>query len=521
MGKREIAKNTLVFAGSTLASRVLGFIRDILIASFFGAGPITDAFFVAFRIPNLFRRLLGEGALSSSFMPVFAKHEEREGVKPVLDSAFASLLPILTLLLIAGETLTPQIVRLIAPGFSKDPGIFKLTVELTKITFPYIFFMGMAILVGAALNYAGDFFYTSFSPCLLNASIIASVLLFAGHMEQPVFCLAWGVFAGGVLQIAFHFLGAKRYNLLPNPLSRPFTPPVREALALMLPATAGLAIHQVNTLVDTIIASFLPKGSVSYLYYANRLFQLPLALFGIAIGTVLLPYAARYVAQGRHEEVLENTRFSVSFALLITVPAAAGLALYAFPIIDLLFRRGRFTEAASHSTAAALAMYALGLPLVSAAKPVISLFYAHRDMKTPVKAAGIALFVNAAGNLLLMGPMKHTGLALATSIASLAQLLYLLLKLKKLYPLRSLAPQRLPAKAASLTVLVASILVLKNLIPYHNHDPMTLRALKVFAVILASGTAYIIATLGFKIEEMLVVAEIIRSKWLDKLKNKA
>ncbi len=502
MGKREITKNTLIFASATMLSRILGFIRDILIATYFGATPASDAFFVAFRIPNLFRRLLGEGALSSAFIPVFAQEEKRhKTIRHVLNSAFSSLLIVLTLLLIAGELFTPQLVALIAPGFIKAKEQLLLTVKLTKITFPYIYFMGMAILMGAALNYKKDFFYTSLSPCLLNICIIASILTLSRHLSEPIFALAWGVFAGGILQILFHLYGAKKLKVLPNPLSKPFTEPVKKALKLMAPATVGLAIHQINTLIDTVIASFLPEGSISFLYYANRLFQLPLALFGIAIGAVLLPYAAQSVANGQKEEVLDNAAYSIDFVMYVTIPAALGLVVFAFPIIDVLFRRGIFSLSDAQNTAYALAMYALGLPFISVAKILVSLFHSHMDMKTPVKAAAVALVVNVVLNLILMHPLKHAGLALATSAAAVTQLLYLALALKRLdvHP-KQLIPKNLKSTLAACIITLTFMLVLYKLLPFSPDKTFLNRALHIFTYVTAAAGCHILIGVLLKIE---------------------
>ena len=502
MGKREITKNTLIFASATLASRILGFVRDILIASLFGASPLTDAFFVAFRIPNLFRRLLGEGALSSAFIPLFARCEqEGKDLKEVINSAFTSLLIILCLLLALGETLTPLLVRAIAPGFSPNSPIFGLTVRLTRITFPYIFFMGTAILIGAALNYKKDFFYTSLSPCLLNISFIFFMLFLIRHFKEPIFCLAWAVFAGGIAQMIFHLYGAYRLDLLPSRLTKPFSEDVITAIKLMGPATVGLAIHQINTLVDTIIASLLPEASISYLYYANRLFQLPLALFGIATGAVLLPYASELVAKGERQKLTENARFSNQFVLFITLPAAIGLMLLAYPISDTLFRRGAFGVEASRATALALSMYAVGLPAVSMTKIAVSLFHAHMDMKTPVKAAGIALIVNIALNLLLMHPLKHAGLALATSIAGYIQLLYLYHRLKNtgIHP-KGLIPEQIPKIAFLNATLVILLLILRSTIPYRADFALHTRILYLSAGIIPTAVIYLSLGILLRIE---------------------
>ena len=514
MGKGEITRNTLIFTASTMASRILGFIRDMLIAGYFGAGSISDAFFVAFRIPNLFRRLLGEGALSSAFIPVFAHEEERgKNIAEIINSAFWSLLIVLILILAIGELFTPQLVSVIAPGFFRDRGLFDLTVRLTKITFPYIFFMGNAILIGAALNYRRDFLYTSLAPCLLNISFIFFILVLYGRFKEPVFCLAWAVFAGGLLQLLFHVYGAYRVKVLPSGWERPFTEPVIRAIKLMGPATVGLAIHQINTLVDTVIASLLPAGSISYLYYANRLFQLPLALFGTATGYVLLPYASSYVAKGRREELLENARYGVGFVLFVTLPAASGLVVFSLPIVDLLFRRGSFGIDSSSATAYALAMYALGLPVISITKVVVSLFHAHMDMKTPVKAAAIALVANILLNLILMHPLKHAGLALATSLASVVQIAFLVSKLRRhSIKLGDLIPPQTKRVFAANAALVAAMLLMAHLLPYNTGWKLPKRISAVATYIAASVALYLTMAWRLRIEVLKEIARIIRRR---------
>lgn len=497
MGRKEIAKNTLIFTFSTMASRILGFVRDILIAKFFGATPVADAFFVAFRIPNLFRRLLGEGALSSAFIPVFSQYEKEKGnIKTVLDSAFSTLIIVLAILVLLGEVFTSSLVKIIAPGLRGN--IFTLTVNLTKITFPYIGFMGTAILIGAALNHKKDFFYTSFSPCLLNICMIIALLL-SQRFPQPIKVLAWGVFTGGIVQMLFHLYGAKKLNVLPNPVCKPFHPEVVKALKLMAPATAGLAIHQINTLIDTVLASFLVAGSISFLYYANRLFQLPLALFGIAIGAVLLPYAADAVSSGRKKELIDNIRFSLEFVMWITIPAAVGLVILSFPIIDLLFRRGEFSITDAHNTASALSMYALGLPFISAIKVVVSVFHSHMDMKTPVKAAALALVANIMLNLILMKPLKHAGLALATSLSSLIQLSYLMAKANSMVKLKEIVPKNW-VKIIFVNFAFAFLLFISTKsLKYPVNENILARGTFVFGIILIFSTTYFAISSALKI----------------------
>lgn len=510
MGKKEIAKNTVVFFLGTLSSRILGFIRDILIANYFGAAGLTDAFFVAFRIPNLFRRLLGEGALSAAFIPIFSEYEAKgEDIRKIINSAFTSLLIILALLLFLGESFTPWFVSVVSPGFRKEPYIFELTVNLTRITFPYIFFMGMAILIGAALNYKRDFFYTSVSPVLLNISLITAIVL-RNHFHPPISALAWGVFAGGILQIALHFWGAYKLKVLPTITTKVFSKPVKEALKLMLPATAGLAIHQINTFVDTIIASFLPAGSISYLYYANRLFQLPLALFGIGVGSVLLPVVAESITQGKREKTEENVRYSIGLVLLVNIPAAVGLIVFSHEIVDLLFRRGAFGYKSALATAYALSMYALGLAVISINKVLASLYYGHKDMVTPVKASFVAFAVNVVLNIILVFPLKHAGLALATSLASVFQFIYLLKHIKeKGYESTRFFPSHLKKLLVLNLFILVFMILLKTVMPYKPQFPLFKRAGLVIFYILTTLFAFYTGAKLLRIPELETLEQLV------------
>ncbi len=419
--RRSLARSTAVIGGFTLLSRILGFARDILIALYFGTGTSADAFFVAFRIPNLLRRLLGEGALSASFVPVLSRYlvegDEAE-VKNLVNSAFSLLLVVLCGVLLAGELFTPLLVKLIAPGFSGIPQKFQLTVGLTRVTFPYIFFIGLVVLAMGTLNSLDHFAIPAFGPVLLNVAMILSLLVLARAFALPVYALAWGVFGGGVLQLLLHALALKRKGYLPRPTTRLLHPGVKETLALMLPALMGLAITQLNTFIDTVIASFLPQGSVSYLYYANRLFQFPLGVFGIALGTAVLPTLSRQVARGERDGVRDTLSFGLSFVWFITVPAMVGLIIFATPMVKVLFQRGAFTERSSVATAMALVCYSVGLWSAAASKVVASVFYARKEMKTIVLLSSSALLLNVVLNLLFMIPLKHAGLALATSVSS-------------------------------------------------------------------------------------------------------
>ncbi len=510
MGKREITKNTIVFFLGTLSSRILGFIRDILIAKYFGTTFTSDAFFVAFRIPNLFRRLIGEGALSAAFIPVFSEYEAKgEDINKIANSALISLFIFLALLLLFGESFTTLLVNIVAPGFKKNAHIYRLTVQLTKITFPYIFFMGMAILIGATLNYRRDFFYTSVSPVLLNISLIIAIFM-RNNFKQPIFSLAWGVFIGGILQITFHFLGAYKLKTLSFKLTLPFSEPVKEALKLMMPATAGLAIHQINTFVDTVIASFLPMGSISYLYYANRLFQLPLALFGIGVGSVLLPVVSEAITHNNSEEVVENVKYSIGLATLVNIPATMGLIVFSKEIIDLLFKRGVFTSESVTNTAYALSMYAIGLSIISINKIIVSLYHGHKDMKTPVKASLLALIANIILNIILVFPLKHAGLALATSLSSFIQLYYLLNNVKdKGYKPFELFPSHLKKLLILNLFLLALMTTLKIAVPYDFQASFLFKALHIIFYIGVTLGAFWLVARSINVPEIKILENTI------------
>jgi putative peptidoglycan lipid II flippase len=430
----KITKAAGVVSAATLLSRILGLVRDIVIAAFFGAGPAADAFFVAFRIPNLLRRLFAEGSLTISFIPVFAEYLLKRG----RDEAFAlarSSWWILTITLAAvsmlGVLFSPLIVKVIAPGFVSSPEKFELTVLLTRIMFPYIFFIGLVALAMGILNTLGHFAAPAASPALLSVCMVSSVLLISPHLETPVLGLAMGVMVGGSLQLALQipFMIRKGFHLfVRSPL---YHKAIRRIALLMTPAVFGAAVYQINIVVGTLLATLLPAGSVSYLYYADRMVQFPLGVFAIALATAVLPSLSKHAAM----EDMEGLRSSFSYALrlvfFITIPAMTGLIILREPIVSLLFERGEFNAATTRLTAEAVLYYAVGLWAFSGVRIVVSAFYSLQDTKTPVKTAVVSLVANIVLSLLLMGPMLHGGLALATSLASSVNLTLLILALRR------------------------------------------------------------------------------------------
>jgi len=424
----RVAKAAGVVGLATMLSRVFGFIRDVVVARYFGAGLATDAFFVAFRIPNLLRRLFAEGSLTIAFVPVFTEYlktKSRQDAFELARVAFTLLSVILAVVSIAGVLLSPAIVTLMAPGFRAAPDKYALTVLLTRIMFPYIFFIALVALCMGILNSLRHFATPALSPVILNLCMIAAALTLQDCFAEPVVALAVGVMIGGFLQLAVQLPVLFRLGVSLRPDFRFGHEGVRRIGLLMLPAAFGAAVYQINIFIGTLLASFLPEGSVSFLYYADRIVELPLGIFGIAIGTAALPSFSDQVARGQYDEMKRTISFSLRLMLFITIPAMVGIIALQEPIISVLFQRGEFDPRSAVLTAQALFWYAVGLWAFSTIRVVVAAFYALQDTKTPVRIAVAALIVNTACSVALMFPLKHSGLALATSIASAVNVLTL------------------------------------------------------------------------------------------------
>ena len=429
----RVTKAAGVVGSATLLSRILGLVRDMVTAWFFGTGLAADAFFVAFRIPNLLRRLFAEGSLTVAFIPVFTEYlynRGREEAFSLARSAWWILAMILAAVTVLGVAIAPVIVKIIALGFS-SPDKFELTVLLTRIMFPYIFFIGLVALAMGILNALGHFAAPALAPVLLNVGMIGCVFLLSPYLEKPSVGLAIGVIVGGALQLALQipFMIRKGFHLLVrSPL---YHSALKRIALLMSPAVLGAAVYQISTLVDTLLASLLPEGSVSYLYYADRLVQFPLGVFAIALATAALPSLSKQAALGDTEGLRTSFSYALRLVFFITIPAMTGLIVLREPIVQLLFERGAFDPAATRMTAEALFYYAIGLCAFSGVRIVASTFYALQDTKTPVRMAVISLVVKIVLSILFMGPMRHGGLALATSLASGVNLVLLIWALRK------------------------------------------------------------------------------------------
>jgi putative peptidoglycan lipid II flippase len=428
----RIARAATTIGTGTLLSRILGFLRDMVIARYFGAGMVADAFFVAFRIPNLWRRLVGEGSLTISFIPVYTEYltqKSEEESRKVAHIAFTIAAVILLILTILGVFFSPILIRIIAPGFVHDPEKFQLTVTLNQIIFPYLFFMGLFALCMGILNSHRHFFAPAIAPIFLNISIIVSVFLFYHTFQIPVISLALGVLAGGIIQFLFQipFLWKKRITFRFNFDFR--HPAIKRIGLLMIPGLIGTAVYQINVFIDTIFASFLPSGSVSYLFFADRLMEFPLGIFAIAVGMASLPSLSGLAAQGKIEELKETLSFTFRLVSFISVPAMVGLIALKTPIVNLLFQRGLFDYSATEKTAFALLFYSVGLWAIAGARTIVPAFYSLQDTWTPLKIALICLGANVIFIGIFVIPLKHGGLALATSLSSTLNLILLFWKL--------------------------------------------------------------------------------------------
>jgi len=418
----QVTRAAGVVGGATLLSRILGYVRDVVVAWYFGAGVSADAFFVAFRIPNLLRRLLAEGSLTMAFVPVFSECLAKEGEKEAFSMAgatFRLLALVLIVTTVLGMLLAPWIVRIVAPGFARTADKLALTAGLTRIMFPYIFFVGLVALSMGILNVLRHFAAPALSPMLLNAAMILSVLLLAPLFPVPVTALGVGVLIGGALQLALQVPFLMRKGVFFWKEKRLFHPAIRQVARLMGPTILGSAVYQVNILVGTFLASLLAQGSVAYLYYADRLVEFPLGIFGIATATAVLPTLSRQAGANDMEGLRESFVFAMRLVFFITVPATVGLVVLREPMVSLLFQRGAFDPQTTRMTAVAVLYYGIGLCAFSAVRIVVSVFYALQDTVTPVKMAIWAMGANIVLSVALMGPLEHGGLALATSAASM------------------------------------------------------------------------------------------------------
>jgi putative peptidoglycan lipid II flippase len=416
-----LVRSIATVGGITLVSRLLGFVRDVLMAALLGAGPLSDAFFVAFKLPNFLRRLFAEGAFNAGFVPMFARILEGEGkavAKAFAEQAQAALLAVLVPLVVVAIAAMPWVIVLMAPGFGADDPRYERAVEFSRITFCYILFISLTALYGGVLNSLGRFAAAAAAPVMLNLSLIGAMILSALWLDAPAYALAWGVAAAGLLQFLWLWLSVRREGMAPR-LRRPrLTPQVRRLWSLILPGAIGAGVAQINLFMDIVLASLLPPGAVSYLYYADRVNELPIGVIGVAVGTALLPLMARQLRAGQVAQAMHSQNRALEFALLLTVPAALALVVLSAPIVAVLFERGAFGAEASRATSAALAAYALGLPAYVLVKVLTPGFFAREDTRTPVKIAIVCMVSNIVIAFALIWWLAHVGIALATALSA-------------------------------------------------------------------------------------------------------
>lgn len=423
-----LMRSSAVVGVMTTISRVLGLVRDVVIAAFIGASANADAFFIAFKIPNFLRRLFAEGAFSHAFVPVLADYKKvgsAAAVKALVDRVAGVLGGSLLFITALSMLAAPLVTTIFAPGFVSQPEKFLLTSDMIRITFPYLFLISMTGFCGAILNSYGRFAVPAFTPVFLNLSLIFAALVAAPWFDEPVFALAWGVLLAGVVQLLFQLPSLYRLDLVPRPIWDTSDEGVRRIVKLMVPALFGVSVSQINLLLDTILASFLPTGSISWLYYSDRLAELPLGIFGIAIATVILPNLSAHRAAAREVSFSATLDWAVRWVLLIGVPSAVALILLAEPILITLFEYGALNARDVEMSALSLRAYSLGLIAFMLVKVLAPGFYARKDTATPVKIGIAAMVANMVMNLLFTLPLMylwnigHVGLALATSAAAI------------------------------------------------------------------------------------------------------
>lgn len=462
---RALFKATSLVGGMTLVSRILGFARDMMLARYFGAGMVMDAFTQAFKIPNFGRRTFGEGAFSLAFVPVLSEYKatrSQEEVKLLTDRVAGSLALVLFGVTLVGVVGAPVVMWIFAPGFSNDPDKYALAVRMLRVTFPYLMFISLTAMAGGILNTYSRFWVPAFTPVLLNVTMILAIIYLAPHLQEPGMALAWGVFIAGVIQLAFQLPFLARIKLLPRPRLGETHEAVTRILKLMLPAVFGSSVQQVNLVVDSIIASFLATGSVSWLYYADRMLEFPLGVFSIALGTVILPNLAQHYALKNSLGFSATLDWALRLTVVVVVPAAMGMLVFSGPLLATLFDYGKFDAHDTTMATWALTTYSSGLLSFTLVKVLVPGFYSRHDSRTPVRIGVMAVLANFVLNMLITVPWAragymapHAGIALSTSLAAFlnAWLLYRELRKTGVYaPTRGWSRLLLRVMAANLVM---------------------------------------------------------------------
>jgi putative peptidoglycan lipid II flippase len=538
---RRIASAAGVVATLTLASRITGLLRDMVTGYYFGAGIAADAFFVAFRLPNLLRRFVGEGAMSAAFIPVFTEYlgqrsaAEAERALRALATCLATAVAVLTVL---GIVLAPYWVGLLAPGFSAQPKALALTVELTRWLFPYLLLISLVALLSGFLNALRHFLAPALAPVLLNLAMIGCAVALASVLRNPIFALVWGVLLGGVLQLAVQVAPLAWRGISLTPRWEPRHPAVERVLRLLVPSALGAAAYQINVMVSTSMASVLPAGSVAALWYAGRIFEFPIGLVAVAIGTAALPSFAQQAVRGAHAELRRSLSFAVALTTVLAVPASLALLVLARPITAVLLQHGAFGADDVARTAVALQAYAVGLWPLAMVRVVVPAFYALRDVRTPALAALAALAANAAASLALMGAvppqesswlatmiarasailhvadLDHAGLALAASLAAVVNIVCVVPRLARHLGGLDLGPiaGALWRSLLAASPMVAIVYVASEGVDWTAQGHLALKAVRLSAVVAAGGLAFVGAAAAIGGPEVQALRRIITER---------
>lgn len=504
----NLLKALATVSSMTMLSRILGFVRDAIIARIFGASLATDAFFVAFKLPNLLRRIFAEGAFSQAFVPIFTEYKQtksEEETKLFLAKVAGFLSVILLIVTALGIIIAPIIVWISAPGFANDQNKFDLTIQLLRITFPYIFLISLSSLVSSVLNAYNKFAIPAFIPTFLNISFIMGALFFAPYFNPPVLVLGWAVFFGGILQLGFQLPYLKKIGFLVWPKFQYKDPAVLRVIKQMGPAIFGVSVAQFSLIINTIFASFLVSGSVSWMYYADRLMEFPTGILGVALGTILLPTLSKHAANRSDESFSLLLNWSIRLALILALPSAVGLAVLSEPLIKTLFMYGAFTNYDVEMTQRALLAYTFGLVGLILIKVLAPGFYARQNIKTPVKVAIVTLIFTQLLNLLLVKSLQHAGLALAIGLGAClnAGILWWLLVKKGIYK-----PQKgwlvfLSKITIALLAMTASIWAVQYFLHLNWHDRAWERVAQLSALIILGVFVYFLTLyiLGFRAKD--------------------
>lgn len=509
-----LVKSTLTVGFFTLLSRVTGFVRDVIMANMIGASWLSDAFFVAFKLPNFFRRLFAEGAFNAAFIPSFSSILTAQGRQEAVDFAGEVMSVLLVVLLALNAVFIifmPWIMPVFAPGFADSPEKFNLTVALSQITFPYILFISLVSLLGGVLNSLGKFAAPAASPILLNLCMIAGMIWLAADTQTPAHALAISVFIAGIVQFVWLACVCWRQGCMPGLTLPRLTPQLRTMLLLMAPAALGSGVQQLNLLIDVIIASHIPDA-VSYLYYADRITELPIGMIGVAVGTVLLPMLSRHIRAGDHEAAREQMNRALELVLLFGIPSTAALLVIAEPVIRVLYMHGAFTAHNMAATTMALIAFTAGLPAFLAVKVFAPGFFANHDTKTPFKIAIVCVIVNLFFNLVLMGPLEHVGMALATTIAgwvNVGMMGWILYK-RGIFVPDALLKSRLVKMAAAAKVMALSLYLINLFTMPFYEQSMVVRSVTLVIVIGGGAAIYGTVVMALGAYDRALIRRLIR-----------